>query len=253
MTNPPSADELRRYYSFEAGYHTVFRDDRREIDHRKALARRQIGRLARFATPGRLVDVGATAGFFVRAAVDSGWDASGVELSADTARLAAERYGIDVFCGTLADAPVAAASLDAMTMWDVLEHVERPREELQRAATLVREGGILGISTPNIDGWYPRLDYMARFVTGRWRAVEPPAHLTQFSQATLTKLLATTGWDVVAVEHEATPLSYTFGTWRTLRSPKRLAYALVLAPVVVLAPRFQAGDALVVFARRTER
>lgn len=66
------------------------------------------------------MDVGAAAGFFVRAAVDHGWDAQGVELSPDTSSLAAERYGIKVTCGTLDDVQIDPGSLDAVTMWDVL-------------------------------------------------------------------------------------------------------------------------------------
>lgn len=247
--NPPTPEQLARIYSFEAGYHTNFRDNPAEIRYRTGQAQQQLSELSRFAAPpGRVLDVGASAGFFILAAADHGWDASGIELSADTAQLA-QRRGANVTCGTLRQAPIKLGSLDAITMWDVIEHVERPREELDLARHLVRPGGILAISTPNLDGWYPRLSYRVRQITKVWPAVEPPYHLSQFSVRTLSRLLAATGWEVLSVRHYAQSLGYSFGSLRTMKSPKRLLFAAVFAPVAWLGPKFRAGDEISVIAR----
>jgi len=43
-----------------------------------------------------------------------------------------------------------------VTFWDVLEHVNEPREFLQQAAAMVRPGGRLILSTPVRDTWFDR-------------------------------------------------------------------------------------------------
>jgi 2-polyprenyl-3-methyl-5-hydroxy-6-metoxy-1,4-benzoquinol methylase len=251
VVNPPSASELGRIYSFATGYHQLFEDDAAAIAFRESQAAARVRRLERFGGPGRVLDVGATAGFFVHAAVEAGWQAQGVELSPDTAALARSRYGVDVVCGTLSDVTIESGELDAITYWDVIEHVTEPRQELERAAELVKSGGRLAISTPNIEGWYPRASYHARHVIGGWSAVEPPFHLTQFGVRTLSQLLARTGWEVIDVKHVAQEFTYRFGSPREIvRSPKRLLYALAFAPLSLTGPLFGAGDEIIVVARR---
>jgi len=251
VANPPTRSELAHIYSFASGYDTSFADDPEEIAYRQRLARDQVRWLESFASPGRLLDVGASAGFFVRAAADAGWEARGVELSADTSRLARERYGVDVTCGRLEDVAreMPTGSVDAITMWDVLEHVDDPVRDLEHVAALLRSGGILVISTPNLDGWYPRLSGRVARRIGHWPAVEPPWHLTQFGVRTLTRMLQRAGLEVVCVRHVRIPLSYSFGALRELRSPKRLAFAAVFAPVAAVAPWFKRGDEIEVVAR----
>jgi hypothetical protein len=129
--------------------------------------------------------------------------------------------------------------------------LREPRADLERARELLRPGGLLVISTPNLDGWYPRATYPLRSLLKMWRPVEPPFHLTQFSARTLTGLLEATGWEIVRLRQYAQPLMYSFGGPREMRSPKRLLYALVFLPIAWLGPKFGAGDEMAVIARRT--
>lgn len=253
VANPPSADELKHIYSFAAGYHTNFQSNRM-VDrvvtggHFKA-ARKRVAKLSRLTTPGRLLDVGASAGFFVKAAVDAGWEAKGVELSADAARLASERYGVEVLCGRLEDFALEPGSFDVVTMWDLIEHVVNPKEELEQARTLLRPGGLLVISTPNLDGWYPRLSYKVAPRIGRWPAVEPPLHLSQFTVKSLRWLLADMGWKILSVNHSSQRLRYSFGRLLRHMGVRRLIpYAGVFMPLAAVGPFFKSGDEIEVFA-----
>ncbi len=75
---------------------------------------------------GRLLDVGCAAGFFLKAAKDSGWDVRGVEPSRWLAEWGRKKYGLDIRAGTLDSVKFPSNSFDAVTMWDVLEHVPDP-------------------------------------------------------------------------------------------------------------------------------
>lgn len=254
VANPPTDAELERHYSFASGYHVNLRDDPESIEQRSRLAEEKVATIARHSEPGQLLDVGATAGFFVRAAAGRGWHAMGVELSDDTAKIAREQYGLDVRTGTLDDVELPGASFDAVTLWDVIEHVRDPRGMLERTAAALKPGGIVAITTPNLDGLYPRLSYPVARLLRYWPAVEPPAHLTQFSTRTLGDLLDRTGFDIVEVEHECQPLGYTFGPRQMLLHGKgaipRLLYAAIFAPLAWIGSRFRSGDEIAVIARK---
>ncbi len=98
-----------------------------------------------------VVDVGCGDGFFL--SLVGGTRKRGLELNPDAVRRAREK-GLDVREGLL---PVLQdASADAVTMFQVLEHVERPAEVLRDAARVLRPGGRLFIAVPNDEAYIGR-------------------------------------------------------------------------------------------------
>jgi 2-polyprenyl-3-methyl-5-hydroxy-6-metoxy-1,4-benzoquinol methylase len=237
VTNPPTPEELERFYSFASGYHVGFRDDPEEIANRFALARSQYEVVSRHhPSPGRCLDVGASAGFFVKTAVDHGWDAHGIELSSDTSQLARERYRVDVTSTRLEDAAFEPSSFDLVTLWDVIEHLPQPQDTMRRVAALLKPGGFAALITPNLDGCFARASFKVAKRLHYWPAVEPPAHLSQFSTASLSALLERAGLQPVEVKQEP--------------QPRRLAYALAFAPFMLAGPPLGMGDQITVVAQR---
>jgi SAM-dependent methyltransferase len=250
VLDPPARDELGLLYSFASGYHAELADDgspESRLHRARAAASLEIVR--RHHGPGRLLDVGCSAGFFLACALAAGWEAQGVELSDDAAELA-RRRGLDVVTGTIELAELAPRSFDVVTMWDVLEHVEDPLATLRQAAELLGDGGLLFVSTPNVDGLFPRFSYRLARLAGRWPHPEPPRHLFQFSKATLGRFLREAGFETIETIDRRIPLGYTFGRLRDLlRAPGELAYATAFAPLAVVGPLLHAGDEMVVVAR----
>jgi 2-polyprenyl-3-methyl-5-hydroxy-6-metoxy-1,4-benzoquinol methylase len=251
VRNPPTRDDLHRQYSFAAGYHTVFRsDDSAESRAHAARSAEFLRIVRRHSPPGRILDVGCSVGFFLERAQADRWTTVGVELSNDTAELA-RRKGLEVFTGTLDQAAFPPASFDVVTMWDVVEHLDDPVATVATAADVLKRDGVLALSTPNVEGIFPRLSYRAARWTGRWPHPEPPSHLFQFSKTTISQLLQKTGLEPIEILDRRIPLSYTFGDRSLLlREPKRLAYATVFAPLAFLAPLVHSGDDMVVVARK---
>ena len=99
---------------------------------------------------GRLLDVGAARGSFVALARARNWDAEGVELSRDAGRVAREEHGMPVRTGTLDHLPIDEP-FDAITIWDVLEHVTDVQGTLQAARRLLQPDGVLLVTTDNFD------------------------------------------------------------------------------------------------------
>ena len=113
----------------------------------------------------------------------SSWTVTGLEFAADIARRVEQRTGITVHTGTLPHTELKAESFDAVTMWQVLEHVQNPRHTVEAAANLLRPGGILVIEVPNIES-----RTFAEFGE-HWRGLELPRHFQHFSPKTLSATL----------------------------------------------------------------
>lgn len=97
---------------------------------------------------GKLLDVGAGDGSFVRAMIARGWDAAGVEPSPPLLQRAHALGSGTVMPGTADDLP-KEATFDAATMWDVIEHVEDPMSVIRSVASRLKVGGWLFIETGN--------------------------------------------------------------------------------------------------------
>jgi SAM-dependent methyltransferase len=97
---------------------------------------------------------------------------------------------LDVFAGEITDAGFADNSFDIVTMWDVLEHVRDPLRVLCEVRRILRPGGLLLCSTPNVDSVDANL--FGRY----WIGYDFPRHLYVFSSSTLGRLLRQAGLHV---------------------------------------------------------
>jgi SAM-dependent methyltransferase len=97
---------------------------------------------------GSVLDIGCGYGAFLRQAKDAGWRAAGVELDPNGARACAE-HGLEVRQGSLFDVDLPEGPWDLITLWDVLEHLEHPRQALQLLVEKVAAGGLVVVRGRN--------------------------------------------------------------------------------------------------------
>src|SRR5436305_1644830 len=81
-------------------------------------------------------------------------------------------------------------SIDAVTMWDVLEHVPQPRQDLALVRRALRSSGTLVLSLPNIDS------FSARMFGPYWAGWEVPRHMSFFNPKQIERLLSESGFSV---------------------------------------------------------
>jgi SAM-dependent methyltransferase len=113
--------------------------------------KRRLRQIAERCPSGTLLDVGCGPGTFLRAAHDAGWRAEGVEISRFAAERARAAHGLPVFNGELTALDRPAGSVDVITFWDSLEHVNDPLATLNAAHRLLRPGGLILVATDNFD------------------------------------------------------------------------------------------------------
>ena len=81
-----------------------------------------------------------------------------------------------------------AASFDGILMGDVIEHLPDPQDALRRVASLLRPGGVVLVSTPDIGRW-----------AARALQVKPLEHLYYYSRETMGRALGQAGLEVVEI------------------------------------------------------
>ena len=141
---------------------------------------------------GSILDIGCAAGTFMLGMQAQGkWQTYGVEISSEVARLARERHNLNVFTGTLEEAAFPDQMFDAVTLWDVLEHLHDPTATLREIHRILKSDGLLLIRVPNLASWD------AKLFGKTWAGLDAPRHLYVFTPDTLTQILATAGFGVV--------------------------------------------------------
>jgi SAM-dependent methyltransferase len=76
-------------------------------------------------------------------AQSAGWKTSGVELSKSVTQFARDERHLDVFTGTVEQAAYPEGYFDAVTLWDVIEHLDDPISTLAEIHRIMAPAGIL--------------------------------------------------------------------------------------------------------------
>jgi SAM-dependent methyltransferase len=116
-------------------------------ERRAILARWLRGLANSGARPGTALDIGAAGGGNTRVLRAHGWRALALEYSADGAAVAAER-GLAVMRGDATNLPALGSSLDLVTAFDIIEHIEDDYLAAAEIRRVLRPGGTLLVTVP---------------------------------------------------------------------------------------------------------
>ncbi len=137
---------------------------------------------------GVVLDVGAGGGEFLYLLRKRGFCAKGIEPNTGYAEYSAREYGLDVWNGFIQDAVFPENSIDAVTVWHVLEHTENPYQVLTKLHGFLKPGGALVVEVPNVEA-----------VCQSPASTFHEAHIYNFNLVTLTAMARKSGFDPVRV------------------------------------------------------
>ena len=152
----------------------------------------QLNFVERFAKQrGCLLDIGCATGDFLDTANRRGWEVTGIEIVESVATYTRETRGFDVRQEQISNTSLPDGTYQAITLWDVLEHLPEPDQALQRCYQLLAPGGYLFFSIPNLNS-------IDRFLFGKtWIGWDPPRHFHLFTNASVHLMLARSGFELV--------------------------------------------------------
>lgn len=184
---------------------------------------------------GRVLDVGAGYGFFLAAAEKAGYEAHGLEVSAHAVEQARRRTRGQVIEGGAEEPfPFPDGHFDAVTLFDVIEHLRDYPATLASCRRCLKPGGKLFVITLNAHS-------LARPLLGKkWAWHQDPTHIHMFSARMLREGFAAAGLETETLVTESNFCSVGEGT--KFLKPLRVIGRVIHTPVL--------GDSLLAVARK---
>ncbi len=145
---------------------------------------------------GKVLDIGCGNGTFLSLVNQhSKAEMHGIELPGGSAERAAKVEGINLKIGALEADDYEPNTFDAITLFHVFEHLDKPKETLDIITSILKPEGFLVMSFPNIDSWQSRL------FKGKWFHMDAPRHLFFFTPKDFIDLMNEFGYDVIQEKH----------------------------------------------------
>jgi SAM-dependent methyltransferase len=139
----------------------------------------------RLKPSGRLLDFGCGNGAFALQMSQAGFDAVGIDPFSLGTTVTGHR--LELIQAPWEEVRGRLGSFDVITLWHVLEHLDRPVEMLGRLVPHLAPDGVLVISVPNFGS------LQSAMFRGTWFHLDPPRHLSHFELRTLERCLDLVG------------------------------------------------------------
>jgi glycosyltransferase involved in cell wall biosynthesis len=160
--------------------------------------------------PGEVLEIGTATGYLTSEMMNRGCIVTGIEQDQEMAKIA-RQYCREMIVGDIETMDLANLSqYDAVVLGDVLEHLSNPGEILQSVKALLKPGGKVLMSLPNVANIWVRLNLLfGRFNYSRVGILDE-THLRFFTLQTMRQLAAESGFDVISVNATPIPLPVIF-------------------------------------------
>jgi SAM-dependent methyltransferase len=165
--------------------------------------------LMQYKKSGNVLDAGCACGYFVESALSKGFDAYGFDPSHYALSHASEKIKHRVAHSSISDSTYEKASFDAITMFDVFEHLGDPITDLKKLGSYLKDDGVMMIATGDTES------VAARILKRRWTFYIPPQHLFFFNKKTITETLKRAGFEPITF--------FRIGKWLSLSYVLHLA------------------------------
>jgi 2-polyprenyl-3-methyl-5-hydroxy-6-metoxy-1,4-benzoquinol methylase len=140
-----------------------------------------------------IIDIGAGDGHFIGLAKQNNWKAYATEFDDASVKLCQEK-GVVVHKGKLDSKQYAQNYFDVIYSSEVIEHINNPIEEIENFHHILRDGGLVYVTTPNFNA------LSRRILKHKWNIFNYPEHLSYYTPKTLTKLFIENGFKKVWIQ-----------------------------------------------------
>lgn len=194
-----------------------------------------------------LLDVGAGNGHFLWRAKQKGWTVRGIEPSEEDARLAREKFQIEIISQDFENYS-PHETFDCITMWDFIEHVPNPKEILEKANALLKPGGLLLVATPDhtsLINFLADLIYKISFLTipKPLEVLFVREHILYFTDSTIRKVVRESGFEIVEEVKTGTDIDRYRTSW---------LFNVTAKVLLILSKWFHRENRIIIFARKRQ-
>jgi glycosyltransferase involved in cell wall biosynthesis len=210
----PIPENLSDYYPREYYFAPPSYTAQPTIEQLKVLAEKErykIELVQRFATTGRLLEIGSSWGAFSYLAKEAGFETEVVEMDVTCCRFIEKVVGLKAI--NESDIPRALQHVEpyqVVALWHVLEHVPDPWAALRAISGALSPGGVLLLATPNPDS------LQFRIFGSYWFHLDAPRHLELIPSTLLSHQMDRLGFDRLLLTYvDKGSLSQNSPGWET--------------------------------------
>ncbi len=207
-------EDISEYYKNAPLDEIYFRD----LNGRQKTNRRILKNMKNLGFPpagGKILDFGCNAGLFLSEAKKFGHEIFGIEISEAAVDYGRKKLGLESVKrggGEKMD-EFQDNYFDAITAFDVLEHLQSPADFLEKVHAKLKPGGIFVFTFPKMDSFF------ARIMKNHWYALVP-SHLSYFSEKSIRYLIAKNTWKLTDMRYYKRYFSITYLIRRLFKNNK---------------------------------
>jgi 2-polyprenyl-6-hydroxyphenyl methylase/3-demethylubiquinone-9 3-methyltransferase len=209
----------------------------------------------------KVLDIGCGGGLFLSLLKSEGAQVVGIELSDSRAQYAKTKHGLEIH-----KQPIESEfwqkgytnTFDAVTLWDVIEHVNFPSETLQSAVNVLKNDGLLLIDTPCRDSVYHQFgEFTYRLTRGKYPTFLNAmysshlfGHKQIFSTKEMKELFESVGLQVIDL-HKFHELSFPYDFYLRKLFKSEIIVKILLPAVRLFFKLFKIQNKMLVIGRKT--
>lgn len=208
----------------------------------------------------KVLDIGCGGGLFLSLLKQEGADVIGIELSDSRAQYAQSRHALEIHKYPIENnfwQKNYASHFDAVTLWDVIEHVNYPFEVLQSSANVLKQGGLLLIDTPARDSFYHQIGEITyKLSNGKYPTFLDAmysshlfGHKQIFSTTEMKRLFESVGFEVIDI-HKFHELSFPYDFYLKKLVKSQLLVNLLLPFVKIFFKLFKIQNKMLVIGKK---
>ncbi len=156
--------------------------------------------------PGGILDVGCSDGRFGQLLERMGHTVTGVDIQASPGVEQRISHFVRANLEQGLSQHFEKESFDVVVLADVLEHVRSPEMLLREARALVKPGGSILVSIPNIGHWYGRLKVGLGLFSYDRRGLFDSGHLRFFTRVNFQRIVAVEQLEITRFGATSTPI-----------------------------------------------
>ncbi len=197
----PSKKALELFYKTDTHYQKTYADKRTTDVRLKQVAMPKLmWAIKQYESvykrkPKRILDIGAGSGHFVQVCKQSGYEATGIELSESGRNFCLENFGFKLENKDFLK-PHDYNDFDIVTFWGVIEHTPNPIEMLKAAKMVLGKQGLVIAQTPHWNSLSTSIQ--RRFSDSVVRHLDPFGHINVFTDSSLRTAFQKSGFEVRA-------------------------------------------------------
>jgi 2-polyprenyl-3-methyl-5-hydroxy-6-metoxy-1,4-benzoquinol methylase len=208
----------------------------------------------------KVLDIGCGGGLFLSLLKQRGAQVIGIELSDSRAQYAKSKHGLEIDKHPIESEHWQkgyANHFDVVTLWDVIEHVNYPKQTLQCAVHVLKPNGLLLIDTPCRDSFYHRFGaFTYKLSRGKYPTFLNAmysshlfGHKQIFSTPEMKTLFESVGLQVIDL-HKFHELSFPYEFYLTKLVKSRMLVKFLLPMVQVFFKIFKIQNKMLVIGNK---